>query len=120
MSEMYVPQGAKQFNEKAVRQIIESQGCVWMAPKIDGIRCTLTWQGGALTALSRSNKPLASLSKWLEVTEGYLKENRVSDFRFDGELTVEGLSFQKASGMLRRKTPIDSDLVIFTVFQDTL
>ena len=67
MSEVYVPQGAKQFNEKAIRQVIESQGCIWMAPKIDGIRCTLTWQGGALTALSRSNKPIASLSKWLDV-----------------------------------------------------
>ena len=120
MSEVYVPQGAKQFNEKAIRQVIDSQGCIWMAPKIDGIRCTLTWQGGALTALSRSNKPIASLSKWLEVTEGYLKENRVVDFRFDGELTVAGLSFQKASGMLRRKAPIAPDLVYFTVFQDTL
>ena len=99
MSEMYVPQGAKQFNEKAIRQIIESQGCVWMAPKIDGIRCTLMWQGGALTALSRSNKPIASLSKWLEVTEGYLKENRVSDFRLDGELTVRGILVSNASGI---------------------
>lgn len=30
MSELYVPQGAKQFNEKAIRQIIESQG--WIEP----------------------------------------------------------------------------------------
>ena len=108
------PQLAVQYNEKNIAAIIERAGYVCIDPKVDGVRVIFDI-GSDLKATirSREGKPLASLL-WLEELD--FSAVFWQPGRFDCEVTVKGMTFQKGCGRIRKAVPLPKeDLIIWPI-----
>lgn len=104
-------QGALPYNEKQIQEVIDRCGMVLVARKVDGVRAELIIsQGGEVTALSRSGKPLPALQAFFDDPEADAISHRLESYfpyggRLDVEVTLDGHTFQKGCGILRTSTP---------------
>lgn len=104
-------QGALQFNAKQIQAALTQRGYLTVAKKVDGVRVELQVSAmGTVSAVSRSSKILPALQLALSgILPG--RSRLVSLFprgiRLDCEVTIDGLSFQKGCGELRRKSPVN-------------
>lgn len=113
------PQLSKQWNERAVLQLIEQRDCL-ASTKLDGIRLLAKWDEKTLEFTSRSGKGLAGLEAYRKQFEEYVRENRIRPFLLDGEVFVnpEIADFYTGAGMIRGKTPVNPDHLQYWVWQD--
>jgi len=104
-------QGALPFNSRQIQEVIDREGYVLGARKIDGVRAEITVaQDGRITVLSRAGKPLPALQFFFD---NYIEEAQhmavLSYFpegvRLDVEVTLDGYTFQEGCGILRTSTP---------------
>lgn len=83
----------------------------YVQPKLDGLRCYITWQGGP-KAFSRKGKQWKCVDTILSPVYKFLKENQ--DVILDGELYTDKISFQKICSAIKRDEPNEySSLVDF-------
>ncbi|MGL5565512.1 MAG: hypothetical protein ACRDC4_07240 [Plesiomonas sp.] len=120
------------FNEKAIAEIIETQGSVIADIKSDGVRCELVIKpsedvqgkpAARCYAFSRSDKLLPALRELFTSDEDRIKMGQLlseslypEGMVIDGEMMVKGVDFQTGSGMLRRKTPIAVDKLEYVIY----
>ena len=120
------------FNEKAITKILESSGSLIADIKYDSVRCHLVILPTAdvkerpaarLYALSRTNKAIPALRELFAtaddmITLGQLLSESLypEGLIIDGEMMVKGVDFNTGSGLLRRKTPIDTDRLTFMIY----
>jgi len=103
-------QGALQFNSRQIQEVIDREGYVLAARKIDGVRAEIIVDKDGITALSRAGKPLPALQAYFDSPFFSLPEHAVQTYfpegvRLDVEVTLDGVSFQKGCGLLRTSTP---------------
>lgn len=116
------------FNEKGIAAALERSGSLIADIKLDGVRCELVVvpaEDGTADcyAMSRSDKPLPALVK-LFTSESDRKALAVllneslypTGLIIDGEMMVKGVDFQTGSGMLRRKTPIETERLRYVIY----
>lgn len=113
-------QGALPFNSRQIQEVIDREGYVLGARKIDGVRAEIIVEkGGKVTCLSRAGKPLPALQAYFEdPTWQSGRTSLVTYFpegvRLDVEVTLDGVSFQKGCGLLRTSTPKKLELIDFS------
>ncbi|ATN92950.1 DNA ligase [Ralstonia phage RPSC1] len=103
-------QGALKYDERQIQAVIDRVGFVAVGNKIDGMRVEFQVSPeGQVSAVSRSSKLVPALQLALSgIPPGRMKLREVfpRGVRLDCEVTVDGLSFQKGCGELRRKQPV--------------
>lgn len=114
------------FNEKAIAKVLATSGSLIADIKLDGVRCELviTPSDDGLAdcyAMSRSDKPLPALVNLFnedrEALATLLRESPYPDgLIIDGEMLVKGEDFQTGAGMLRRKTPIETERLYYVIY----
>ena len=110
------PHKAVDWNQTAIEKRL-AQGPLFGCIKYDGFRCLVARVGGAVRITTREGIELTSLQNfrpaWGDLLDKF--HNRC----FDGEVIIQGMPFEEASGLLRRNDPIPADkehLVKFVVF----
>ena len=101
------PFKAVDFNEKAIRKVIEESGSVTAEVKYDGVRGCIVVTPEGVTFLSRVGKTIPALS-WLDGFNSAFDKVRLDDrnpfragFMIDCELMVKGVDFNTGAGLLR-------------------
>lgn len=69
----------------------------WASPKLDGIRCFIIKENGALSFMSRSGKAIKHLK---HIADEVLSYNLPDDLVLDGELYADDLPFNKISSLV--------------------
>lgn len=123
------PFRAVAFQKSAIEKALESSGSLLAEVKYDGVRGnivvkSLPYESQAMSSaivLSRSNKIIPSLSKFDQMTRYRWAEFQRDFMMPDGmiidcELMVKGETFQKSSGILRRKAQIENDRLHVIVY----
>src|SRR5690554_5759029 len=102
------PHRAVDWNPKAVQKCIDRAGYVLASPKIDGIRALIRVDGHYLSITSREGIRIQSLDAKLVDLYRELKALRlnVPNLVLDCELTVRGVDFDTASGLLRKHSAL--------------
>jgi DNA ligase-1 len=77
----------------------------FVQPKLDGHRCLITNQGGAIFAYTRKGKPIDTIPHILEDFR-WLAEGKT----VDGELYIHGRKLQTISSFIKRMQPASSEL----------
>lgn len=104
-------QGALQFNRRQIQEVIDREGFVLAARKIDGVRAEIiVAPDGHITVLSRAGKPLPALQAFFDDTIMEEQHMAVLSYfpegvRLDVEVTLDGYTFQEGCGLLRTSTP---------------
>ena len=73
---------------------------LYVQPKLDGMRCLATNDGGEVFLLSRGGKPIESVPHIVEELKIFLPEGET----WDGELYVHGMDFEEIISICKRKS----------------
>lgn len=104
-------QGALPFNSRQIQEVLDREGYVLAARKIDGVRAEIiVAPDGRITVLSRAGKPLPALQAFFDDTIMEEQHMAVLSYfpegvRLDVEVTLDGYTFQEGCGLLRTSTP---------------
>jgi len=120
------------FNEKAIAKVLAQSGSLIADIKSDGVRChllilpTADVQGAPAArcyALSRTNKAIPALRELFAAPSDMislgqlLAESLYPDgLIIDGEMMVKGVDFNTGSGMLRRKTMLNVNQLVYVIY----
>lgn len=104
-------QGALPFNSRQIQEVIDREGYVLAARKIDGVRAEIIVEkDGRITVLSRAGKTLPALQAFFDDTIMEEQHMAVLSYfpegvRLDVEVTLDGYTFQEGCGLLRTSKP---------------
>ncbi|MGL5583257.1 MAG: hypothetical protein ACRDCE_20210 [Cetobacterium sp.] len=120
------------FNEKAIRKVLETSGSLIADVKYDSVRCHLVilptadvkgQPAARLYALSRTNKAIPALRELFASADDMIKLGLLlseslypEGLIIDGEMMVKGVDFNTGSGLLRRKTPIETSRLTYMIY----
>lgn len=116
-------QGALHFNSRQIQEVIDREGYVLAARKIDGVRAEIIVEKGTgrITALSRAGKTLPALQAFFDddwrgdcYLARYGKTYFPEGVRLDVEVTLDGYTFQEGCGLLRTSTPKKLALIAYS------
>lgn len=114
MTKFVKPQGALPFDYEGIEQRLSDGVPLMCTRKVDGMRVLFDIaEDFTVTILSRSGKPIAAIN---DLAGSNFDGIFWAAGRFDCEMTVKGLSFQKGTGSLRRHVPLKwTDLCIWPI-----
>jgi len=101
------------YDEKAIQKCIDKHGYVLVQIKHDGIRGIITSHNGSTIAVTRENIEILSVGERLVSAP-------VIDYPLDTEFTIPGISFEEASGLLRRHTTLPAEYPLHIYVFDVL
>ena len=83
---------------------LEDHKTIGVQPKLDGIRCLITYKDGEISAISRENVPFTTIDYILdEIKEQLDLNDRVTHIILDGELYLHGYTFQEVTKLVKNK-----------------
>lgn len=105
------PHRAVDWNEKAIQKCIDTIGYVLVSPKLDGVRAIVRLVDDDLQITSREGIRIRSLDARLPVLLREYKALGLPEHEaLDCELYIEGISFDEASGHIRRHAALPRHL----------
>lgn len=110
---------AVDWNEKAIQKVLDKHGYVYVGIKEDGIRCHIFLDdAGEVRITTREGIEIKALEDHRNDFEWTFEYGRLREFHdrvLDAEVIVPGVTFEEASGLLRRHEPIKEE-VLFILF----
>ncbi|UAW53834.1 DNA ligase [Pseudomonas phage pphageBV72] len=111
------PHRAVDWNEQAIRDVIQLRGFVLAGIKVDGMRCHVLKIDGEVHFLTRAGIEIPALAPYkAHFEQQWLATYALADnLVLDCEVWLPHVSFEKGCGILRRDAPVAPGLVQFVV-----
>jgi DNA ligase 1 len=103
-----LPMLAKSYNDHSSK--IDWNTCVYIQPKLDGMRCLAIIKNGQVTLKSRDGKVIENMMHIVQELTG------LEDQILDGELYAHELSFQENMKLIKKYRPNETENIKYHVY----